>query len=172
MITSHTPVETMRRPAATPEMISALCDVDRVHTIYAALCEWDLELVKAQAVEKGTLPVEHIDAAADEYRKFLALCVAYPQVATRVSDGVDQFWHTHILCTEDYACMCATVIGYFVHHRPHLLETVETISRRPMDVSMALYERAFGTPPIEVWGDTFGLCDNCTNCAETCQRGD
>lgn len=167
-----TVVEKLRPPAATPEIIEAVCDVVRVRTLYDALCAWDLDLVKKHAVVKGILPADTVDAAADEYRKFLALCVAHPRVPTPVSDRVDDFWHTHILFTEDYACMCETVFGHFVHHRPHVLETAETIARRPMDVGMAFYARAFGEPPKELWADNIGLCDNCTNCASTCQGGD
>lgn len=36
--------------------------------------------------------------------------------ATPVYDVIDTMWHSHILCTRDYAAFCAERFGRFVHH--------------------------------------------------------
>jgi hypothetical protein len=35
---------------------------------------------------------------------------------------MDDFWHAHILFTQDYAAMCQAVAGQFLHHRPSILD--------------------------------------------------
>ena len=42
--------------------------------------------------------------------------------AVPVDRRVDEFWHAHILFTQDYAAMCKAVAGQFLHHRPSILD--------------------------------------------------
>jgi hypothetical protein len=62
---------------------------------------------------------EEADAAEQEYRRFLALKLAYPDREIVPNKIVDQFWHQHILDTRQYAEDCDQVFGQFLHHFPY-----------------------------------------------------
>jgi hypothetical protein len=58
--------------------------------------------------------------AEEEYRRFLALTYAYPDLTIVPDKTVDEFWHQHILDTRAYAKDSKAVFGYFLHHFPYL----------------------------------------------------
>src|SRR6202035_5866415 len=62
---------------------------------------------------------EQLDLAEGEYRKFLALCMAYPEEAVVPCRLVDQFWHQHILDTRAYREDCQRLFGFFYDHYPY-----------------------------------------------------
>ena len=76
------------------------------------------KLMHSEAGEGWTL--EHATVVETEYRRFLYLMKAYPDVQTAPMVDVDTFWHYHILDTMKYAADCAQAFGYFVHHFPYL----------------------------------------------------
>ena len=59
------------------------------------------------------------EAAAQDYKRFLALKYAYPAEEIVPNQVVDKFWHFHILDTLAYAQDCQQVFGQFVHHYPY-----------------------------------------------------
>ncbi|HEY2034771.1 MAG TPA: hypothetical protein VGH02_13900 [Rhizomicrobium sp.] len=83
---------------------------------------WDLSLVKQQVVRKGIFRADEVDAIARDYKHFLALSCVADSGAVPVDPRVDEFWHAHILFTQDYAAMCKTVADQFLHHRPSILD--------------------------------------------------
>ncbi|HTQ14440.1 MAG TPA: hypothetical protein VMH86_11250 [Rhizomicrobium sp.] len=79
---------------------------------------WDLGKVKKHAVKKGIFGADEIDRIHAEYVRYIALACAHPDGAIAPSLKVDDFWHAHILFTEDYAAFCQAIAGRFMHHRP------------------------------------------------------
>lgn len=61
-----------------------------------------------------------LDQTELEYRQFLALNFAYPDLTIVPDEAVDQFWHQHILDSRAYANDTTSVFGYFLHHFPYL----------------------------------------------------
>lgn len=62
-----------------------------------------------------------------------------------VSDIVDPFWHSHIICTEAYDLFCFETAGYFMHHVPHDEESEEQISalKDVYHYTMDIYDEIF-----------------------------
>jgi hypothetical protein len=134
--------------------------VPPVSAIHARLVAWNMSTVKKYAVEKGIYTAEEIDAVEAEYKKFLALCVAYPDSNFPVSRKVDDLWHTHLLFTQDYAAMCQEQVGHFLHHRPKILDD-EAGLKRAFGDTLGYYARAFGTPDPTYWDDVVCRSVNC-----------
>ncbi len=61
---------------------------------------------------------ERAKKVADTYRGFLFVCWKYPLNEQIPTLDVDQFWHTHIIFTEQYQKDCMNLFGTFLHHRP------------------------------------------------------
>ncbi|MBI3677706.1 MAG: hypothetical protein HY243_13945 [Proteobacteria bacterium] len=108
---------------------------------FGRMVAWDMSKIKAHAVRKGLFRADEIDAVELEYKRFMALGCVYGSNAAPLSQRIDDFWHAHILFTEDYAAMCQAVAGEFLHHRPTLDEGDEVQVGR-----FDLYEASFGTP--------------------------
>ncbi len=90
----------------------------------------------------------------EEYRRFCFLAVTAGHPVTP-SDQVDQAWHLHLTYTRDYwERFCPEVLGCPLHHGPtkggsdeqHRFFTQYAETLRS-------YERAFGSPPADLWPD-------------------
>lgn len=53
-----------------------------------------------------------------EYKRFMYLKSQDPNCSP--SDSIDQFWHVHILYTENYSRFCIENYGKFIHHNPDM----------------------------------------------------
>ena len=93
-----------------------------VATYLDRLNAWDLSVVKAQVIRKNIFRADEVDALERDYKYFLALSCVADSGAVPVDRRVDEFWHAHILFTQDYAAMCKAVAGQFLHHRPSILD--------------------------------------------------
>lgn len=82
---------------------------------------WDLSIVKKKVVRDGIFAAGEVDAIEQQYKHFLALSCAQ-DAPLHVDPRMDDFWHAHILFTQDYAAMCQAVAGQFLHHRPSILD--------------------------------------------------
>jgi hypothetical protein len=82
---------------------------------------WDLSIVKKKVVRDGLFAAGEVDAIEQQYKHFLALSCAQ-DAPLHVDPRMDDFWHAHILFTQDYAAMCQAVAGQFLHHRPSILD--------------------------------------------------
>lgn len=132
-----------------------------------ALIELDLDLsgvrFKLSNPEEGEAwTAEVLDLAESEYRKFLALCMAYPDEAIVPCRLVDQFWHQHILDTRAYREDCQRLFGFFYDHFPYFgLNGPEDAANleSAYAVTLNLYEMSFGEPPLGAWrGDAKEKC--------------
>ena len=101
--------------------------------------------------------------ASEEYRKYLALCLKYPDAAIVPSTVVDDFWHLHILDTAKYMQDCEHCFGYFLHHFPYFgMRGDQDASnlQTAWEQTLVLYEKNFGAPPKNLWPKST-RCPNC-----------
>jgi hypothetical protein len=116
---------------------------------FALVSALDLDPIKTKLMHVKSGPAwsqERADAVETEYRRFLVLLKAFPNVEMAPLEDVDTFWHYHILDTMKYARDCEQVFGYFLHHSPYLGEENE--------VGMALQQEA-GERMRELYESTF-----------------
>jgi hypothetical protein len=119
---------------------------------FALIAALDLNPIKTKLthVESGEgWPLERVEAAETEYRRFLYLLKTFPKVEMAPLKDVDIFWHYHILDTMKYARDCEQVFGYFLHHYPYLgmegengLELQQQAGERIRE----LYQATFNVP--------------------------
>jgi hypothetical protein len=104
---------------------------------------------------------EKLDLAEAEYRRFLALCIAFPEKAIVPCRIVDQLWHAHILDTAAYREDCDRLFGFFFDHYPYFgLNGPDDAANleRSYGNTLDLYVANFGEPPIGAWGGRAGKC--------------
>jgi hypothetical protein len=130
----------------------------------------DLEpiMVKAMDAEEGHgWALDFTLAVAEEYRKYLVLCLENPDFPVVPSNYVDDFWHLHILDTLKYEGDCYAYLGYFLHHFPYFgmrgAEDAENLTKAWLR-TRELYEERFGTIPEQYWP----MSNRCPNCGRRC----
>jgi hypothetical protein len=111
-----------------------------------------------------------LDLREGEYRKFLALHLAYPQDEIVPCKLVDEFWHTHILDTRAYHQDCDVIFGEYLHHFPYFGMRGEDDAQALQDAytgTLDRYWEAFGEPPVGTWvSEDASKCSR-TNCKPT-----
>jgi hypothetical protein len=119
---------------------------------FALIAALDLNPIKTKLihVESGEgWPLERVEAAETEYRRFLYLLKAFPKVEMAPLKDVDTFWHYHILDTMKYARDCEQIFGYFVHHYPYLGMEGENgleLQQQAAERIRELYQATFNVP--------------------------
>ena len=110
------------------------------------LVQWDLEPVKQYCIRKGVYPNgERLDRIEVEYRRFIAMC-ATEKVIT-MSKEIDDFWHVHILFSDDYTAMCHWLGMQYIHHNPCQSDgEVDALADGYHD-TLRFYEEQFGEKP-------------------------
>lgn len=127
------------------------------------LVDWDLSVVKRYLVQKGIYPQDEIEEVEREYKRFLTLCFVFPQVNFAMSQNVDDFWHCHILFTQDYTSMCKEVGNTYLHHRPAILDSDAELSEAFAENTLRAYSDFFGNPDVRRWDAVVCRCHN--NCS-------
>ena len=136
-----------------------------------AIKNLDLEpiMVKIMDNEEGLgWGLDFTKKVAEEYKKYLELCLQYPNAALVPSTYVDDFWHFHILDTLKYAEDCQNIFGYFLHHFPYFGmrgEEDENNLKKAWKESCDLYVRHFGKMDEEIWKSS----KRCPNCGRRCR---
>jgi hypothetical protein len=95
-----------------------------------------------------------LDLMESEYRKFLALHLAYPEADVVPCGIVDEMWHQHILDTMAYAADCEAIFGRFLHHFPYFGMRGEDDARALESAysdTLERYQDCFGAPPADTW---------------------
>lgn len=134
------------------------------------LCDLDLSMVRrklADPHEGQGWGAPELDLAEQEYRRFLALHLMYPNEAIVPCGLVDEIWHQHILDTRAYAEDCERIFGSFLHHFPYFgmrsdVDALQLISA--YENTIETYQRAFGAPPEGVWRPNDSKGCSRTNC--------
>lgn len=117
----------------------------------------DLTNVRAKLADpeegKGYGPTQ-LAVMEAEYRKFLALRLAYPEADIVPCSPVDEMWHQHILDTIAYRDDCDAIFGRFLDHFPYFGLRGEADARALADAyedTLRRYRDAFGEPPEDTW---------------------
>jgi hypothetical protein len=103
-----------------------------------------------------------------ELKRFLALCLLYPDKHFSPSMPVDEMWHTFILDTRKYNQFCEVVCGRFIHHEPG--EPAEG----EYEQFYKGYSVIFGeNPPVQVWPGLARAGELITDCRgpASCKHG-
>jgi hypothetical protein len=128
-----------------------------LQSLMAGIEDLDLEMIKLKlmdADEGEDWTREYADQVCEEYRRFLALTRAYPDLAIVPSGPVDKFWHNHILDTQKYGPDCEEVFGFFLHHFPYFgMRGEEDLANlnASWENTIDAYRRHFGEPPPGFW---------------------
>lgn len=112
-------------------------------------------------------PEEHLDVMEREYRRFLALHLAFPDTDVVPCKLVDEIWHQHILDTRAYAADCDALFGEFLHHFPYFGMNGPDDARALQDAyteTLDRYRDAFGEPPAGTWISADAASCKRTNC--------
>lgn len=129
-----------------------------VRGFYQALKAWDLSIIERYVVQKGIYVALDVGLAAEEYRRWLAIALAYRGEAVPISAALDPFWHTHIIFTENYSAMGQAVAGRYIHHRPSVLDDEKELNRAFSIKTLALYRQHFGKPDMRFWDSVLCKC--------------
>lgn len=104
--------------------------------------------LKLQDVDEGEgWSFDMCESIEVEYKRFLSLKRAYPELDIVPNGPVDIFWHRHILDTEAYYKDCEAVFGYFLHHYPYFGMNGEDDAQNlnnAFEQTKELYEYHFG----------------------------
>lgn len=96
--------------------------------------------------------VGYAERVTDEYRRFLYLAATAGSEVTP-SRAVDEAWHLHLTCSHYREILCGRILGRPLEHRPATGEPAEEERHhRQYESTVALYERAFlSPPPSDIW---------------------
>jgi hypothetical protein len=97
---------------------------------------------------------ERLDLMEREYRRFLALRLAFPRADIVPCKLVDELWHAHILDTVAYRRDCDELFGDFMDHYPYFGMRGAADAQALEDAyadTVERYRNAFGEPPAGTW---------------------
>ena len=77
----------------------------------------DLEFVVGRLTKREGMDETLARRILPEYKRYMKLRKISREVLSP-SVPVDEFWHAHVLYTEQYAEFCQRNFGKFIHHRP------------------------------------------------------
>lgn len=133
--------------------------------------ELDLEPIMVKVMDKDEgygWSLDFTMRVAEEYKRYLTICLENPNFPMVPSTFVDEFWHYHILDTQKYQEDCKDTFGYFLHHFPYFgmrgEQDAQNLKSAWME-SCALYEARFGAIDKELWP----VSNRCPNCGVRCR---
>ncbi len=136
-------------PTATaPSAVEALGRLDGLLDLS------NIRMKLADPEEGKSYGMDRLDLLEAEYRKFLALHLAFPDMDVVPCKIVDEMWHQHILDTAAYRADCEAIFGRFLDHFPYFGMRGEDDARDLQDAyveTIDRYRRAFGEPPKDTW---------------------
>ena len=121
------------------------------------LIDFDLTMVRfklANPEEGAPWTPDKLELADREYRRYMALCLAYPDEDIVPCQLVDKMWHQHILDTAAYRADCLRVFGKFHDHFPYFgLRGPDDAANleNAYNVTLDLYVANFGDTPAGAW---------------------
>jgi hypothetical protein len=137
-----------------PATASLIHPVDALEQLDALLDLSDVRTKLADPEEGHAMTQAELDLAEREYRRFLALHLAFPDADIVPCKLVDTIWHQHILDTRAYHADCAAIFGDYLHHFPYFgmrgADDAQALSDAYSD-TLRRYRIAFGEPPASTW---------------------
>ena len=93
---------------------------------------------------------EQCEEVAQEYRRYLALNLLYPEATIVPNLAVDTMWHYHILDTQAYCNDCQAIFGHILHHYPYFgMKESSTAEKKQFvnafEETKKLYQHTFNT---------------------------
>lgn len=132
-----------------PEMLRRVKVIDDHN--YNGVCwkvnEWFKE-------RHGYLPTSrYIESGVYGLKQYYAVALLDPLNAHAVSAKIDQFWHAHMLYSQEYSDFCNNVIGRYMHHVPLDTSNEEKIKEveRLYDYTLDILQKLFGELNKEDW---------------------
>ncbi len=127
----------------------------------------DLSFVNERAVRNGVCVADEVQEVEREFKRWFFLAAKYPEEQVALTVKLDNYWHTFIVYTLEYAEACRG-LGGMIHHIPGNSRYAVPISDVPKYFArtLELYARHFGVPP-RFW-DTM-VAGKCYSCC--CERG-
>lgn len=96
-------------------------DYEKRQEMRKRLIKWDFTFIrKVYCRETGASEAEAKDTQAEYLVHMEGIIHRGKGEIRKDQEKLDSFWHTHIVCTKDYASFCAHVFGRFIHHQPTL----------------------------------------------------
>lgn len=138
-------------------MISPTWNVvrDEAAMLRQALCQAndiDLSLVAECIQQKLGWSVKRYEEAEKWYRRMVAMTIVCNLTyLVPFTEDIDEVWHFHILCTEQYIADCQKLYGKYLHHRPKPWELIKEAHGKMSTRCLEL----FGEFP---WGIANSLC--------------
>jgi hypothetical protein len=124
-----------------------------------------LDRVVACLVAKEGFSQETVLQMRIEFLRFISLRWVYD--GGLVPSGVvDEFWHTFILFTRDYAAFCERHFGYFLHHTPtDDTDEARLKGRNGAQKTRELIARYYPEFDVQMWSNHGNCCDgeNCSS---------
>jgi hypothetical protein len=118
----------------------------------ANIASWDMSMVLQYLVERKGWTLTQCADLEREYKRYISLCLSYPDEKLTPSRDVDEVWHTHILFTKNYRRFCQAVNGAYLDHSPHLEADKKNPELKKLPQrTMELYERHFGKADSRIW---------------------
>jgi hypothetical protein len=152
---------------STAVMTSPLSASEALALLDARLSLTGVRAKLADPEEGKGYRVEQLDLLEQEYRRFLAMHLAYPDAEIVPCTIVDEIWHQHILDTIAYRQDCDAIFGEFLDHFPYFGMRGEDDAQALADAyadTLEIYEREFGTPPDGTWISADAARCNRKNC--------
>jgi hypothetical protein len=140
---------------------------DALAVLGAALDLTNVRMKLADPEERLGLAPGRLDLLETEYRRFLALHIAYPDAEIVPCKIVDEIWHQHILDTAAYRADCDLIFGRFLDHFPYFGMRGEQDAIALQDAyadTLERYRAAFGEPPAGTWISADAASCKRTNC--------
>jgi hypothetical protein len=108
--------------------------------------DYDLSFVKVKFDLEHPDLTDISDKLLIELKRWMSICLIYPQKSYQMFGPVDEMWHTFIMFTYEYRKFCYTY-GEFVHHFPEL--PIENQEKKELNLTgyetfLADYKKQFG----------------------------
>lgn len=139
-------------PVLTPTAPIAVADALAYVDTHLDLSNVRMKL--ADPDEGAGLAPAVLDLMEQEYRRFLALHLAFPEMDVVPCKIVDEMWHRHILDTAAYREDCEAIFGRFLDHFPYFGMRGKDDAQDLQDayeLTVERYREAFGEPPEDTW---------------------
>lgn len=127
----------------------------------------NIRMKMADPEEGAGLTERELAVMEAEYRRFLALHLAFPDADIVPCKLVDEMWHRHILDTIAYRQDCDALFGRFLDHFPYFGMRGEEDAQALQDAygeTLGRYRAAWGEPPAGTWISSDASKCKRTNC--------
>lgn len=135
--------------------------VAKVASYMLLLDSWDFGDVRRFTLEKGIYTLEEVGRMEQEYKRYLAISLAYHDEPLPISQKVDGFWYAHLLYSRDYRNMTRHLGCEHIDHLPAINAEELAPLKIPFDALKRYYRESFGEADPMLWNEQ--CCKQC-NC--------